>query len=271
MQHLEAPTAPPGLCWVGFVPLLNSCLANATAPSFPGGNTHIPPTHPQKLRPPCRKGCVLARRVPCCPPAIITEVVEAQGGVEWPQHGGCCRAIDTDVQVLVLSLAEVVQHTAHVDALLLDVVSTLQRLLQPLVPGSVQGNRKKEPKQITASSDSFCKAEPKPEVLPCPSLCPKHSAVDQTWTPAGEKVWRGEKPQINTHRQFSGWFSGCARLSPSPFLENRRCPCVTGAVKELASADGDSPAPPGPSCTISHGLWSCRKLPPSHKEVFLGR
>lgn len=90
-------------------------------------------------------GCV---RGPWCLPAVITEVVQAQGGVEWPQQGGCCRAVDTNVEVLVLCLAEVLQHAAHVDALLLDVVATLQSLLQPLVP--VQGNSKKEPNQITA-------------------------------------------------------------------------------------------------------------------------
>lgn len=97
--------------------------------------------------------CLGCLRVPCCLPAVITEVVEVQGGVEWPQQGGCCRAIDTDVEVLVLCLAEVLQHTAHIDALLLDVVITLQSLLQPLVP--VQGNSKKEPKQITAQLRQF--------------------------------------------------------------------------------------------------------------------
>lgn len=62
------------------------------------------------------------------------QVVKTQGGIQRPQQGGCHRPIDTDAQVFVFCLAQVLQHAAHVYTMILDIVVTLHRVLQTLIP-----------------------------------------------------------------------------------------------------------------------------------------
>lgn len=78
--------------------------------------------------------------------------MKAKGDVQGLEQGRGHRTIDTNAQILIFCLAEVLQHAADVHPVLLNIAVTLHRVVQPLVPGGGVGKEKERTRAMALTT-----------------------------------------------------------------------------------------------------------------------